>query len=294
MFLCNIGYELIEPPLESRLGVIVYGAFADENSNTTNFLYIRVQLLHTQTDDYEYEDEADGNYSISYIESDDNIFRLPITENIKDIDTATEVRRAHTFYLDEKMFDQIPQNDTVLRLSIESNLPVSLPINLAYDPTPINKERGVIYAAIVLLGLYVMIIWEVVHRTFGKYHFDFFISILLLRTHHSWCGTSIFANNVQKCIFSLWFHSPNSCNNCINNGHRNPCAYERTSHDARNYVVDRRWDSAAAVRNDDIGGNLIWDGHFRLFGGLRIQGNECRLFRFMLGVHFNINLIFAT
>lgn len=171
-FLATIssGYELIEPPLESRLGVIVYGAFADENSNTTNFLYIRVQLLHTQTNDYEYEDEDGSNYSISYIENVENIFRVPITENIKDIDTATEVKRTHTFYLDEKLFEKIPQNDTVLRLSIQSNLPVSLPINLSYDPTPIDKSRGVIYAAIVLLGLYVMIIWEVVHRTFGKYH----------------------------------------------------------------------------------------------------------------------------
>lgn len=161
----HTGYELTEPPLESRLAVIVHGAFVDENSNTTNFLYIQVQLLHTHADDYEYED--DGNYSISYIENDTNIFTIPIVENIGDIDRATEVKKAHTFYLDEKMFEQIPQNDTVLRLSIQSNLPVSLPINLAYDPTPIDKQRGVIYAAIVLLGLYVMIIWEVVHRTFA-------------------------------------------------------------------------------------------------------------------------------
>lgn len=159
------GYDLIEPPLESRLGVIVQGAFVDENSNTTNFLYIQVQLLHTQIDDYEYEDYE--NYSISYIENDTNIFRIPIVENINDIDRATEVKKTHTFYLDEKMFEQIPQNDTVLRLSIQSNLPVSLPINIQYDPTPIDKTRGVIYAAIVLLGLYVMIIWEVVHRTFA-------------------------------------------------------------------------------------------------------------------------------
>lgn len=163
LFHCNADYELTEPPLESRLGVIVYGAFSDENSNTTNFLYIQVQLLHTEAPD---EDE-DGNFSISYMESDNSIFKIPIVENIDDIDTATEVKRTHTFYLDEKMFEQIPQNDTVLRLRIHSNLPVSLPINLAYDPTPIDKSRGVIYAAIVLLGLYIMIIWEVVHRTFA-------------------------------------------------------------------------------------------------------------------------------
>jgi Na+/H+ antiporter NhaD/arsenite permease-like protein len=30
-----------------------------------------------------------------------------------------------------------------------------------------DKEQGIIYAAIVLLGLYVLIIWEIVHRTFA-------------------------------------------------------------------------------------------------------------------------------
>lgn len=155
------GYKLTETPLESRLGVIVYGAFADENSNTTNFLYIQVQLLHTQAPD------EDGNLSLSYIENHEHIYKIPIVENIHDIDTATEVKRSHTFKLDEEMFEQIPQNDTVLRLRIHSNLPVSFPISLAYDPSPIDKSLGVIYAAIVLFGLYVMIIWEVVHRTFA-------------------------------------------------------------------------------------------------------------------------------
>lgn len=144
------------------MGVIVYGAFSDENSNTTNFLYIQVQLLHTQS-----VDDENGNFTTSYIEDNDNIFRIPIIENVEEIDTAAEVKRAHTFDLDEKLFEQISQNDTVVRLRIHSNLPVSLPINLSYDPTPIDKSLGVIYAAIVLLGLYVLIIWEIVHRTFA-------------------------------------------------------------------------------------------------------------------------------
>lgn len=148
-------------PLESRLGIKIYGAFSDENSNTTNFLFIQVQLLHTQAED------ENGNTSIAYIENDNNIFRIPIVENISDIDTAIEVKKTHTFYLDQKMYEQIDKNDTILRLRIGSNLPVSFPINLAYDPSPIDKSLGVIYAAIVLLGLYIMIIWEVVHRTFA-------------------------------------------------------------------------------------------------------------------------------
>lgn len=154
-------YVLDEMPLESRLGVVVYGAFADENSNTTNFLHIQVQLLHTHFED------VISNSSIAYIENDNNIYKIPIVDNIEDIDTAPEIKKTHTFHLDQKMFEQVKKNDTILQLRIGTNLPVSFPINLAYDSTPIDKSLGVIYAAIVLLGLYIMIIWEVVHRTFA-------------------------------------------------------------------------------------------------------------------------------
>lgn len=158
------GYELHERPLESRLGVIVHGAFADENSNSTNFLCIQVEMLHTQ----ELEEIESGNFSIAFSENEKNIFKIPIVEDIGHIDTATEVKKSHTFNLDGQLFEnKLPHNDTVLRLRIYSNLPVSFPISLAYDPSPIDKSLGVIYAAIVLLGLYVMIIWEVVHRTFA-------------------------------------------------------------------------------------------------------------------------------
>lgn len=160
---CDIGYILDEVPIENRIGVIVYGAFADENSNTSHFLHIKVQLVHHHS----HSQNAETNSSIDYIESDKNILKIPIVENVEDIDKAEEIKRTHTFHLDPQMFEAIEQNDTVLRLEIGSNLPVSFPINLAYDATPIDKSLGVIYASIVLLGLYIMIIWEVVHRTFA-------------------------------------------------------------------------------------------------------------------------------
>lgn len=152
---------LNEAPLESRVGIILHGAFADENSNTTNFLFVQIQLLHTNVKD------NDTNSSIAYIVNDNNVYKVPLIENLDDIDVAPEIKKTHTFQLNEEMFEQIPQNDTILRLRIHSNLPISIPINLAYDPTPIDKTLGVIYASIVLFGLYVMIIWEIVHRTFA-------------------------------------------------------------------------------------------------------------------------------
>lgn len=148
-------------PPESRIGVKIYGSFADDNIPTANFLFVNIQLLHTH-----FEDDT-SNSSISYIENDNNIYKIPIVADVNDIDTAPEMKKSHTFYLDQKMFEQIAMNDTILRLRIRSNLVVSFPINLAIDPTPIDKSVGIIYASIVLFGLYIMIIWEIVHRTFA-------------------------------------------------------------------------------------------------------------------------------
>lgn len=142
------------------MAVIVSGAFADENSNTTNFLFIHVLLVHNHNED-------DSNHtSSSYIVQHDDVFKIPITENINDTDIAKEIKRSYTFYLNSEMFEQIGWNDTILQLQISSNLPVGFSINLAYDPSPmIDRTMGIIYAAIILIGLYVMIIWEVINRS---------------------------------------------------------------------------------------------------------------------------------
>lgn len=157
----NIDYILDEQPLEPRIGVIVRGSFGDENSNTTNFLYLQVQLLHTNFDD------DSNSSSVAYTENDSDILKIPITEDIENMDIAPEIKKSNTFKLDQNMFEGIGKNDTILRLRIWSTLDISFPFNLAYDPTPIDKSLGVIYAAVVLLGLYIMIIWEIVHRTFA-------------------------------------------------------------------------------------------------------------------------------
>lgn len=148
-------------PIEPRIGIIVYGAFADETSKTTNFLRMQVQLLHTKN-------ANELNNSSIYAENDVDIFELPIVANVDDIDRTRQVERSHTFYLSPSFFEQIAQNDTILQLRIKTiGVDIGFPIILAYDPTPIDKAMGVFFAAIILLFLYVMIITEIVDRIFA-------------------------------------------------------------------------------------------------------------------------------
>lgn len=158
-----IDYLLSEMPLDPRLAIILHGAFVDENTNTDYFLKVQVQLLHTNAPINDNNTDAESIIAIN----DNNILRIPIYNDIENIDFAPEVKKSHTFDLSSEFWSQLPDKETILRLRIFSNLPISIPISIAYDATPIDKSLGVIYAAIVLLGLYVMIIWEVVHRTFA-------------------------------------------------------------------------------------------------------------------------------
>lgn len=158
IFLCFVGYDLHELPLEPRIGIYVSGAFADTISNSTNFLFIRPKLLRILNDS--------GGVTLN-TESIGDIFKLPIVENVNNIDRTLQVERAHTFNITTELLEQIKQNGTKLQLDITSNLQISFPINLAYDSTPIDKSRGVIYAGVILFCLYIMIITEIVDRIFA-------------------------------------------------------------------------------------------------------------------------------
>lgn len=48
-----------------------------------------------------------------------------------------------------------------------TNVDQNMAIKISYDCSPVNIEIGIIFAVVVLIILYGLIIWEVVHRTFA-------------------------------------------------------------------------------------------------------------------------------
>lgn len=91
---------------------------------------------------------------------------IPVV-NSTELDSAKEVKKFNVFHFDTDIHDKMINNKTKVQLNLVSNFDSSFPVNFAYDQSPLDKEMGIIYAAIVLLGLYVLIIWELVHRTFA-------------------------------------------------------------------------------------------------------------------------------
>lgn len=168
---------MTQTPLEPRIGIVIDGAFDDDNLNLTqNFLYMYVQLMHLNTNNRKLDTndtnalsatDATSYDAIDYSENDKEIYKIPIIKDMNSIDTVDASRKIYVIKLSSNMYNQLQSPNTILRLRLSTNLPISFPVQLAYDPTPIDKNTGVIFAAIVLLGLYVMIIWEIVHRTFA-------------------------------------------------------------------------------------------------------------------------------
>lgn len=159
-----VGYVLPETPISSRIGIYLKGAFhVDLDRNVTNFLHVYVQLLTLNTQNNATDIQTDA---ITYTENLTSIYTIPIVD-AEQIDHVSETKRQIVFNVGDAAFAKVHNEKAVLRVQMYTDMHDNLPLLFTYDPSPIDKSAGVIYAAIVLVGLYVMIIWEVVHRTFA-------------------------------------------------------------------------------------------------------------------------------
>lgn len=142
-------------PINPRIGLVLTGPFRDGPSNSTNALLIYVQLLQHGAGDLSVAKNVTAIQEVQLV--DDDRF-----------DTTPQIRKYFSFDLGASDYATAHSNRSEFRIRMHSlDVAVDVPIRFAYDPSPLDKSMGVIYAAILLLGLYVMIIWDIVHRTFA-------------------------------------------------------------------------------------------------------------------------------
>lgn len=77
------------------------------------------------------------------------------------IDIVPEVTHIKIFHLNSIRAGSL--NNTVLGMKLQTDLHKNFPLSMAYNLQPINFDYGVIYANLVLIGLYVLIAFEVIH-----------------------------------------------------------------------------------------------------------------------------------
>lgn len=113
---------------------------------------------------------TNGNFNNTDISHILNITTTKVFAMVPDaqLDTFAESRERAVFELTDTVYDQIYTTPSTLRVRLyTNNTNAILPLQVAYDPSPINKATGAICGAILLIGLYVLIIWEIVDNTFA-------------------------------------------------------------------------------------------------------------------------------
>lgn len=91
-----------------------------------------------------------------------SVWMLPILpENLMDLFSGQRYQKNFELQnVNKEMLDE-----GLVSINLRTNLESSFAVSISYDLSSINKDDGIAYAAIVLLGLYILIIFEVVHRT---------------------------------------------------------------------------------------------------------------------------------
>lgn len=89
---------------------------------------------------------------------------LPIAEE-SELDHVEEAERHSTIHFEDSDLQSISSHESTLYVNLYTNLTKTFSMNMLYDPSPLDENLGVILGAVVLVGLYVLIVFELVHRT---------------------------------------------------------------------------------------------------------------------------------
>ncbi|XP_051153929.1 P protein isoform X2 [Leptopilina boulardi] len=156
-------YKILKRPISDRITVNIESSLLPQiNANasinlTSNYLIVWIEKIN-------YFNDVSNNFSyenIKHIQNLSESWILPLFPS-ELIDYLPDRRRHNTFVLENLTNESFGD---VVAVCMKTNLPINLPISIGYNLSPINKDDGFVYAAVILIGLYILIIFEVVHKT---------------------------------------------------------------------------------------------------------------------------------
>ncbi|GAB1867112.1 P protein [Camponotus japonicus] len=141
--------ELISITVE---GSLLPSDKVEQHANLSTHLMIWLELLI---------DENPSYANLENLKNISDVWTLPLLpENLRDIFPEQKQERTFKINVDSEALSR-----GVMFIKLRTNSESNFSFSLAYDLSPMNADAGIIYAAFLLIGLYVMIIFEVMHRT---------------------------------------------------------------------------------------------------------------------------------
>lgn len=133
----------------------------------------RIKLIFEGAFLTEFFDETASNLMHFYLTIDSNgisrnisqLFSIAIA-NETELDIVEEIVREKTIHLDQADYESLLRDDHAeMKVNLMTEMSTSFPMDFIYDYSPLDENLGIILAAVVLIGLYVLIVLELVHRT---------------------------------------------------------------------------------------------------------------------------------
>ncbi|XP_066999019.2 P protein [Anabrus simplex] len=158
-------YWILELPTKNQISLTIQGALLPSyySNMTTKHLTVWVEVL-----EYRHHHQLVHNLSsfresnILAIQNISAYWVVPMVSSKDLIDFVPEITCTKKLDLE---FNHTEFESPILRLQLKTNIDASFPLAITYDLSPINTDYGIIYAAGVLVGLYALIVSEVIHRT---------------------------------------------------------------------------------------------------------------------------------
>ncbi|XP_039303573.1 P protein [Solenopsis invicta] len=95
-----------------------------------------------------------------HLQNVSDVWILPVLpENLVNIFPDQRYQKTFQVNVDRRIL-----SGGVMFIKLRTNSKSSLSFSIAYNLSPINTDTGIPYAAVILIGLYIMIIFEIVHR----------------------------------------------------------------------------------------------------------------------------------
>lgn len=127
-------------PNGSKIGIALEGDFTF-NASKNEDLFLRVHLQSVLL-----------NKSLS------DIWKIPIEFN----ENSQKMIHKNVFTLNQSL-----NSSPIIQVMFENPFNKEFPVQLIYDPHPIDTNMGIVYGVILLIGMYGLIISEIIHRTFA-------------------------------------------------------------------------------------------------------------------------------
>lgn len=74
----------------------------------------------------------------------------------------------HVFEIFPSLLEDVQSSPSSrIKIVLKSNIDVDLPVQFVYNVSVCNELSGILFGAAILIGMYVFIVFDIIHRTFA-------------------------------------------------------------------------------------------------------------------------------